>query len=220
MASLKLDTSDYDGKLDDSKEKASGFGNSLKTGLGTAAKVGAASVAAMGAAVTAAGASIYNSASAAAAYGDEIDKTSQKIGFSTDAYQKWDYVMQLAGTSMSASTTGMKTLTNQIDNAKNGSEDAQKMFSKLGISLDDLNSMSREEAFAAVVEGMQEMADSTDRAALANDLFGKSGQEMTPLFNMTTQATAEAMQATEEYGMIMSSEAVEASANLRIASQN
>ena len=42
------------------------------------------------------------------------------------------------------------------------------------------------------------MADSTDRAALANDLFGKSGQNLTPLFNETAESTAELMKAAED----------------------
>ena len=110
-------------------------------------------------------------------------------------------------------TTGLKTLTNQIDDAKNGSSQAAERFAKLGISMDDLSSMSREDIFAKVIEGMQGMADSTDRAALANDLFGKSGQELTPLFNETAESTAALKQQAHDLGMIMSDEAVAASAD-------
>ena len=71
--------------------------------------------------------------------------------------------------------------------------------------------------FAATIAGFQGMADSTDRAALANDLFGKSGQNLTPLFNETTESTKELMQAAEDLGMVMSEDAVKASADYQDA---
>ena len=55
---------------------------------------------------------------------------------------------------------------------------------------------------------MQGMADTTERAALANDLFGKSGQNLTPLFNETTESTEKLKQAAHELGFVMSDEAV------------
>lgn len=147
-----------------------------------------------------------------ATYGNEVDKMSQKLGLSAKAYQEWDYVLSQADVDIQSMQTGLKTLTNQIDDAKNGSADAAARFEKLGISLDDLNTMSREDIFAATIKGFQGMADSTERAALANDLYGKSGQNLTPLFNETAEATDELRQKAHELGMVMSDEAVEASA--------
>lgn len=180
-----------------------------------AAEVAAGALAAVGTAVGAMGAAVVegtkelvNSAKDMSESADVIDKQSQKVGLSTDAYQKWDYVMNLAGTSMSNMGTGLKTLTNKLDDAKNGSEKSLAMFEQLGLSLDDLNSMSREDVFGAVITGFQNMADSTERAALANDLLGKSGQELTPLFNQTAEATQDLMDKAEEYGIVMSEDLV------------
>ena len=173
----------------------------------------AAATAAIGTAAVAAGKKLWDMASETAKAGDEIDKTSQKLGMSAEAYQEWDYVLGQAGVDITSMTTGLKTMTNQIDNAKNGSAKAQERFAKLGISLNDLNSMSREDIFSAVVSGMQGMADTTERAALANDLFGKSGQNLTPLFNETTESTEKLKQAAHDLGFVMSDEAVKASAD-------
>ena len=198
-------------------------GSSFTSFMGSAIKAGIGTIGAAVTAVTAATASVVGttvatsktlveSAKAVSEYGDEIDKTSQKLGLSKQAYQEWDYVMHLAGTEMSSMTTGLKTLTNKLDDAKNGSEDAVAMFDKLGISMEDINSMSREELFAKTIAGFQGMADSTERAALANDLFGKSGQNLTPLFNQSAEATQALIKEAHEYGMIMSDDAVNASA--------
>lgn len=188
------------------------FGSSFSKGLGTVATVGAATFGVFTAAVAGGTAALSNGISEVASYGDHVDKTSQKVGMSSDSFQQWDYVMNLAGTSMDNCAIGMKTLTNKIDEAKTGSEDAQSMFESLGISMEDLDSMSREDLFGEVISGMQNMEDSTERAALANDLFGRSGQEMTPLFNMTNEELDEAISKFDEYDMALSEEGVKASA--------
>ena len=201
-------------------------GNSFTSFMGSAIKLGIGSIGAAVTAVTtaatavvgttvAASKTLVESAKAVSEYGDEIDKTSQKLGLSKEAYQEWDYVMKLSGTEMSSMTTGLKTLTNKLDDAKSGSEDAQAMFEKLGISMEDINSMSREDLFAKTIAGFQGMADSTERAALANDLFGKSGQNLTPLFNQSAEDTQALIKEAHEYGMIMSDDAVKASTDFQ-----
>ena len=156
---------------------------------------------------------MINGATATAQYGDEIDKTSQKIGFGTEAYQKWDYAMQIAGTSMKDCSIGLKTMTNKIDDALNGSSNAIGMFEKLGISVDDLKGKTREDIFGMVVSGLQNTTDELTKAAIANDVFGRSGQELMPLFNETTENTQKLLEEAEKYGMVMSESAVKNSAN-------
>lgn len=190
-------------------------GKSFSDGFKKAAAAATATVAAISAAAVAATKAFVDASKETAAYGDEIDKMSQKLGLSTTAYQEWDYVLNLAGTEMSSMSTGLKTLTNKLGQAAAGSEDAQEMFAKLGISLDDIKKMTREELFEKAIYGFQSMEESTERAALANQLFGKSGQELTPLFNQTTEATKAAIEEAHKYGMVMSEDAVAASAGFQ-----
>lgn len=215
FAKLGLDTSEYDKGLEGAEKSASGFGDSLKKGLGVAAGVATTAVAATTAATIAGTKAFIDGVSNVAAYGDNIEKTSQKLGLGVEKFQEWDYVMNIAGTSMNNMSMGVKTMTNQLDAAKNGSADALAKFEALGLSLEDLQSMTREEVFEAAIYGFQGMADSTERAALANDLFGRSGQELTPLFNMTQAETKELIATANEYGMVMSEDAVKASATFQ-----
>lgn len=194
---------------DDSGEKISKFskiGGALK-GVGVAMT---ASLAAVGAGAVAAGKKLTSLAGDTAAAGDTIDKSSQKLGLSAEAYQEWDYVLSQSGVDIESAGMGFKTLTNQIDAAKKGSKDAQERFAKLGISMDDINKLSREELFTKAITGMQGLADNTDRAALANQLFGRSGQELAPLFNSTAESTEALKQKAHELGFVMSDESVKA----------
>lgn len=192
-------------------------GASFGKALGAGVKIAGAATAAVTAAVTGTATAFVGAADEVASYGDNIDKMSQKLGLSYEGFQKWDYVLSQSGVDINSMQTGLKTLTNKLDDAKNGSEDAQEMFAKLGLSMEDINSMSREDLFAATISGFQGMADSTERAALANDLFGKSGQNLTPLFNASVEDTQALMAATEELGMVMSDDAVKASAGFQDA---
>ena len=187
-------------------EKASGVASTLGNGVKKAAKWGAAVVGG----ATAAATGLTALASKTAESADEVDKMSQKLGLSREAYQEWDYVLSQSGVDINSMQSGLKTLTNKIDDAKNGSKSAQEMFSKLGISMDDLNSMSREDIFNTVVSSMQGMGDTAERAALANDLLGKSGQNLTPLFNSTAESTENLKNKAHELGMVMSDETVNA----------
>lgn len=209
-------TKDLGGAADSAgKEAGEKSGSSFASGFKKAAAAGAATVAAVGAAATAAAVSFVNAAKDTAAYGDSIDKMSQKLGLSSEAYQEWDYVLKLAGTEMSSMSTGLKTLTNKLGEAASGSEECQEMFAQLGISMDDIQTMTREELFEKAIYGFQAMEESTERAALANKLFGKSGQELTPLFNQTTEATKAQIEQAHKYGLVLSDEAVSASAGFQ-----
>ena len=140
-----------------------------------------------------------------AAYGDNIDKMSQKIGFSTDEYQKWDYVLQRAGTDISRLGPSMKTLSNAaISNSK--------AFQELGISQEELKNMSPGELFSETVKRLSEVEDVTKRTALASKLLGRGATELGPLFNEGSAAIEEQMALAEKYGMIMPESAVNASA--------
>ena len=202
------DTKDLDDKTKDASNKLKSFA----TGAGVA--IGAAATAIASASVKIAN-SFWEGANSVAQYGDEIDKTSQKIGFNTEQYQKWDYAMNIAGTSMQNCTIGLKTMTNKIDDAINGGEGAVETFARLGISVDDLKGKTREEIFDMTTRSLQNMTDGVEKAALANDLFGRSGQELMPLFNSTNEELDKLMEQADEYGMVMSQDMVNASAGFQ-----
>ena len=203
-------------KLASAMEKAGEIGHKVANG-GFKVLKGAFTAATAAASAVVAGASalakgLVKAADTAAEAGDKIEKQSQKVGMSAESYQQWDYVMNIAGTSMQNCTTGLKTLTNQFEKAQAGSEGAQDKFKRLGLSMDDLKGKSREEVFEKTVTALQGVKSETEKAALANALFGKSGQDLMPLFNQSSEATQELLDKAKEYGMVMSNEAVEASA--------
>ena len=119
-------------------------GANFSAGLGRGLAAAGAATAVIGAAAVKAGADFAEAAGDVAEYGDNIDKMSQRLGLSYEGFQKWDYILGQSGVDIDSMQTGLKTLTNQLDDAKNGSADAQARFAALGLSLEDINNMTRE----------------------------------------------------------------------------
>ena len=205
VAKLALDKSDYESGLGDAEQSAQSFGDKLKSGLGTAAKVGAAAVTAVAGAATAATGKLISEAGQVAAYGDDIDKASQKMGISAEAYQEWDAVLQHSGSSISAMGIGMKTLGNA---AAEGSD----AFTALGISTEKAAKMSKEDLFAETITALQNVKDENERAQLAQELFGRSAMELGPLLNTSAEDTQKMRDKVHELGGVMSDEAVKSAA--------
>lgn len=201
-------------EADSSGASFEGWGDAVKGAAEAAAAALAAvgaSMAAVGVAVTEGTKALVNGATATAEFGDSISKNAQRVGMDTTSWQRWNYVMQLAGTSMEQSQAGFKTLTNSLDDAINGGKGALEKFKAIGLTLDDLKGKSREEVFGMVIENLQGMTDDAKKAAAANDLLGKAGVNLMPLLNQSAEETHKLMEETEKYGMVLSDDAIDAS---------
>jgi len=148
-----------------------------------------------------------------AEYGDAIDKQSQKIGISAKAYQEWDAVLQHSGSSIGSMQGAMKKLTSA---AASGSD----AFQKLGISQEEAMSLSQEDLFGRVITGLQGMEGGTERAALAQELLGRSAQDMAALLNTSAEETQAMKDRVNELGGVMSDDAVKAAAGYQDALQD
>lgn len=194
-------------------EGGSKFGKSFATGIKVAGATIGAALAATTAAVVASGKAFVNAAQDVAAYGNEIDKESQKLGISAQAYQEWDFIMQHAGASIDGMKTAMKKL---VTEAQNGSD----AFEALGLSQEQVASMSQEDLFYATISALQDMESQEQRTALASQLLGKQAMELGPLFNMSSAELEEMRQQAHELGAVMSDEAVASSAQFQDSLQN
>lgn len=151
--------------------------------------------------------------SSTAEYADNIDKMSQKMGMSAEAYQEWSAVLEHSGTSIEALKPSMKTLATQAE--KNS--DA---FQKLGISEKEVASLSQEDLFARTIEGLQQMEEGTERTALTSQLLGRGATELGALLNTSAEDTKKMREEVHKLGGVMSNEAVKAGARYQDSLQD
>lgn len=204
-AKIRLDTTEYSKGLDDSSEKTSSFASKLGSGLANAAKVATVALTAVTTGAVALGKQFYNQTKEIASYGDNIDKMSQKMGLSAEAYQEWDAIMQHSGTSIESLKPAIKTLAT-------AAESGNEAFAKLGITQEEIAELSQEDLFAKVISELQKMEEGTERTYLAGQLLGRGATELGALLNTSAEDTEKMRQTVHELGGVMSNEAVKASA--------
>ena len=211
VAKLTLDTSEYDKELDNAENSSNNFGKtfgSVMGTIGTAAGVAGVAISAVSGAVYGTTKAVVDGASEVAEYGDNIDKMSQKMGISIEAYQEWDAVMQHSGTSMESMKASMKTLANAV-------ESGNEAFEKIGLSQEALAEMSQEEIFEATISGLQNIEDTTQRTYLAGQLLGRGATELGALLNMSAEETQAMRDRVRELGGVLSEDAVKSAANFQ-----
>ena len=207
FGSIFVNNEEANKSISKTDEKASGVASTLGKGVATAAKWSAAIV---GGATAAAG-GMMKFAQSTASTADNVDKMSQKIGISRQAYQELDFICSQSGTSVDKLQNGMKTLRNAMTGDKNA-----ETFKQLGVSLTDASGKmkSSEQVMWDTMNALQGVTDADQKAVIAQQLFGKSGQELMPLLNGTAGSIDEMKAKAHELGLVMSDEMIDSGVGL------
>lgn len=203
-SSLGLDTAEFDKNVDTSTQKGKTMQGTME-GAFKAIKT-AITVAGIAVAVK----EIAGSFTDAAAAADTVDKSSQKLGLSRQAYQEWGYVLSQNGASIDTFGVAMKTLQTAMVQGTTQTDAALKL---LGLSAKQLKTMSPEDALAATITAFQKMPEGAEKSAAAVDLFGKQGMELLPTLNQTAESTEALKEEANDLGLVLGDDAVDAGVN-------
>lgn len=211
FATLTLDNSDYEKKLDQSQKSAGSFSSKIGTAFKTGVRAVAGFVTGVAAASAAIGALVVKFVDA----GSEIDDNAQKLGISTESYQYWSLVLQRAGSDASNLSMVIRNLTTFTNELSTGNGDALLTLQELGIGYEDFMAMNTEEQLYAIVEALQGMESQTDKVAIAQEIFGnRVYQELLPLLNMEQGSLEDLSAEFENLGLIMSDDTVKSIAEV------
>ena len=196
-----VETSDADKSLDKTDAKSKSLTQSLGSYMQSAAKWAAA----IGSAVVAAGGAIVKVVSDVAAQADEIDKQSQKIGLSAQAYQEWAYILEHNGASIEAAGQAITDLSKKVGA---GSEDVLEALERIGIGTNEALTATPEDLWESVIRHLQEMEPGTERTAIATTLFGEAAKELGPLLNSSADDVQGLKDKIHELGGVMDDDLV------------
>lgn len=187
------------------KKQIKNVSKDLGQGLKTSAQVGSVAI---GSVIAGSTALIIKAGEVA----DRIEDMSQKIGISRKGFQEWDYLTKQNGANVESLQMGFKALTNQIIAANNGNKESVKMFKTLGVSVKDSsgNLKTQEQVFNEIVVALQKMPQGAMKAKYANTLLGRSGLELMPLFNATTEQIERQREEYKKLGIEISDSAIDA----------
>ncbi len=116
-------------------------------------------------------------------FGENIKRTAEIAGTSTDFIQTLSYAMRQTGGSAETGERGIEKLNIKIGEAREKGGEAAEAFKKWGIAIDDASGAGRntESIIRDIADRMKNAGSASERATIAFDLFGKTGQELIPI---------------------------------------
>ncbi len=141
--------------------------------------------------------------------GDSATKGAPKIGIGVEALQELRYAGDLANVASEELDASLIKLTRNAALAARGQASAVKPFERLSISVLDQNGQLRDASslVSEIADKFGRLDDPLKRAALATELFGKSGANMIPLLLGGSKGLAEAAAEARSLGIVLSADA-------------
>lgn len=115
-------------------------------------------------------------AAASIKYADDIYETAKANEVAIDTIVKMKLALNQSGGSAENASKFMSSFTAFVDKAAGGSLEAQKTFTKLGISLKDITNLSMDQLFAKTTDSLGKQGDAITRNAMAMEMFGKAAK--------------------------------------------
>ena len=178
--------------------------NSIKTGLSGIASQAASVKGAMAGliATVTSGAFLQMGRQALDAAGG-LGELASQTGASMKALQAYKFIALENGVTNEQMQKGFAQLTKRLGEAKLGSDKMIEAFAAVGISGQQLATMTTDQAMLKIAEAMSRIEDPAKRAALEVQLFGKAGQALDPILRQGAAAIQEQTQKLQEMGVIM-----------------
>lgn len=140
---------------------------------------------------------------------DNLSKTAQKVGITTEALSALQYAAELADVDIGQLQAGMTRLVKTQAEVAKGSEQQAALFRALGVEVLNADGTLRNagDVMADIATEFANMEDGAEKTALAVQIFGRAGADLIPLLNGGAQGFRDAAREAEAFGLIVSTEA-------------
>lgn len=190
----------------DATEEAKDFSEKSKAAFAATTAAVLATFAAVGKLVG----KISDASTASAVYADDINTMAAQFKISTDSLQRFAYAADIVDVSVETFGSSLGRLTRNIGNASRGAANQEEAFEKLGVSIYDSNGKLRdsEDVFYDVIDALGKFESETEADIYANDLFGRSFQDLNPLVAAGTATLRALGDEAENVGAVMGEDAL------------
>jgi len=201
IVGIKAQLGDFKKQMDDASKKVAGLKDSMekaRSGINTAGLAIAGAGATVGVAMLA-------MVKSTATFGDNLNKMSLKTGESTKTLSGLAFAAGRAGTDIGTVEKGIKRAAANMYDASQGIGEAKGAFDELGISATNTDGTLRKgsELLFEFADKTKGMTDATKKAALAQDIFGRAGVDLLPLFADGAEGMHSLMEEADRLGVVM-----------------
>jgi lambda family phage tail tape measure protein len=106
-------------------------------------------------------------------FADAVQDLSDATGIATANILGFSNAVSENGGSAEGAQKGILKLVNAIGEAAEGSEETQKAFKSVGVTLNDLRTLSEQDILEKTIKGLDAITNSAQRSALITQLLGK-----------------------------------------------
>lgn len=140
-----------------------------------------------------------------------IDQAAQ-LGTTTDALQAFRLAAAQSGVAAEQFDGALQRLTGQVGQAGAGSDEAIARFDRLGVKLLDTRGQLRpiNDLLPEVARGLKGVASETERNALAQEMFGRSGSRIVTMLDQLARGTEAVTASARAQGAIVEKDVLEA----------
>ncbi|SMC39420.1 hypothetical protein [Papillibacter cinnamivorans] len=141
---------------------------------------------------------------------DELIAMSNQLGISTSSLQKLQYASRFVDVSVEDMAKGMAKTTKAMGAAVSAGDDYIEIADGLKVSIKNSNGSLKdsEQMFYDAVDALGGMTDETQREIAAQELFGKSYQDIMPLINAGSGALEAYGEEAEKVGAVLDDQTV------------
>jgi predicted transcriptional regulator len=159
------------------------------------------------------GKTLYEMAEKAARAGAELGDVSEITGIAIEPLSALRGAVQLAGGDVGGFTNALVKMRKGV---ADGSADLERGLKNLGISVTAFRDLKPDEQVLALSKGFRGLPEDANKAAIAMDVFGRSGAEMIPLLDKPLE---QLIQRARDLGMVWSTDDVRAAEQFEMSSR-
>lgn len=141
---------------------------------------------------------------AGTAVADALDRQAQSLGTTARAMAAFAVVEHRADLEAGSLAASLSKMQVAIEDSSVYGSSAEKSFAKLGLQFKDLAGLSPEDQFRLISDGMSKISSNTERASIANDIFGKAYKGLIGTLAQGSAAFDDAAMAAKKFGIALS----------------
>ena len=136
---------------------------------------------------------------------DEINTNSVKFGIDPSTYQQWSYASKYIDVEVETMGRSLNKVTKAMGKVVDGNEEAIGTFEGLGVSVYDSNGQLRssEDVFYDLIDAIGKVTNETEQDLIAQELFGRSFQELEPLISAGSDTLKQYGEDAENMNLVM-----------------
>lgn len=151
--------------------------------------------------------------------GDRLDELKQKTGVAVEALSRLGFAAGFSGVDIETLSDAMGKNAKFVAELEKGSETAKAALDAIGVSTREYLALSEEERVLRAADAFREHADGSGKAAVAMQMYGKSGANLIPFLNEGTEGIRKLTEKADALAVTMSEEDARAMADFSDAAQ-